>query len=79
MLLYIQPLNGIICIISKNSTALLSINIVEVIDREYQRKLVEQNSFSCKTVTEAVTVLKQLLLTVMSGTGVVVAAIYIIA
>ena len=54
-------------IISKNSTTLLSINIVEVIDREYQRIRVEQNSFSCRTitVTETVTVNS------MSDTGVV--------
>ena len=37
LLLYIQPLNGIIGVMSKNSKAMLSINIVEVIDREYQR------------------------------------------
>ena len=41
---------------SKNSTALLSLNIIEVIDREYQRMKVEENSFSYKTVTETVTV-----------------------
>ena len=34
---------------------LLSVNMVEVIDREYQRIQVEYNSFSCKTVTEIVT------------------------
>ena len=48
-LFHVQPLNGIISII-------LSINIVEVIDREYQRILVEQNSFSCRTVTVTETV-----------------------
>ena len=58
LLLYIQPLNGIIGIISKNSTASLSINIFEVIDREHQRIQVEQKSFSCKTLTETVTVTK---------------------
>ena len=47
-----------------HSTALLSMNIVEVIDQEYQWIQVEWNSFSCKTVTE----------TVMSGTEIVVAA-----
>ena len=35
---------------------LLSINIVELIDQEYQRIQVELNSFSCKAVTETVTV-----------------------
>ena len=45
-LLYMQSLNGIIGIISKNGAALLSINIVKVIDREYQRKLfLMQNSY----------------------------------
>ena len=34
-LLLIQPLNGIIGIISEDSTALFSRNIVEVIDGEY--------------------------------------------
>ena len=36
-LLYIEPLNGIIVITSKHSTVLLSINKVEVTDREYQK------------------------------------------
>ena len=36
-LLYIEPLNGIIVITIKHSTVLLSINIVEVTDREYQK------------------------------------------
>ena len=42
-------------ILSKNSTALLSINIVEVTDREYQRTD-EVELFLSKTVTETITV-----------------------
>ena len=49
-LLYIQPLDWIMVIISKNSTALLSINIAE--KKSHDRLLVELNSFSCKTVIE---------------------------
>ena len=67
-LLCIQPLNGIIIIISKNSTALLSINIVEVIDRWWSRWS------RTLSYAEQLQLLKRLLLTVMSGTGVVVAA-----
>ena len=40
-LLYIQRINGIIGMISKNSTTLSSRNIVEAIDREYQRTQAE--------------------------------------
>ena len=70
-LLYIQPLNGIIIIIS---TTFLSINIVEVMDLDNQRIQVEWNSFLCRKLQ----LLKWLLLIVMSGAGVVLAA-YLVA
>ena len=54
-LLYTQPLNRIIGIISKNSTTLSSKNIVEVMHQEYPRMQVELNSFSSKTITETTT------------------------
>ena len=53
--------------------ALLSINIVEGIDQEYQKYRWN------RTPSHAKQLLKQLLLTVTSGIGGVVAAIYIIA
>ena len=45
-----------ISIINKNSMVLLSINIVALIDRDYQRIRVEQNSFSCQIFASTVTV-----------------------
>ena len=53
-LLYIQPLNWIIGIISKNSTTLLSKNIVKVkhLRPQISRLQVELNFCFCKAVTE---------------------------
>ena len=51
-----QPRKRIMDVITKNNTAFLSVNIIEVIYQKYKRIQVELKSVSYKTFTETVTV-----------------------